>query len=87
MTDPDRDAALAARRAELEATMAAGKAAEVELRALDAEIDKADDELLSHPIMVATRKAIEEHHLSDADARAVLRTQRTAIAMARLRRP
>jgi hypothetical protein len=57
----------------------AGRDAEAELRAIDAEIDKADDALEAHPLMVATLQAIADHHLSDADAHAVIRAQKAAL--------
>jgi hypothetical protein len=73
-----------AHRAELQKIQAAGQAAEAELKALDVAIDKADDALEAHPLMIATRRAIADHHLSDADARALIRAQRTAITMAQV---
>lgn len=66
-----------ARRVELQKIAQAGKAAESELRALDAEIAKAD-EPQPDPIMTATLRAIEQHHLNEANARAVLRAQMAA---------
>jgi hypothetical protein len=75
----DALAALIDRRAELQVIAQAGRAAEAELAALNVEIDKADDALEAHPLMVATLQAIADHHLSDADAHAVIRAQKAAL--------
>ena len=66
------------RRLELLAIAQAGRDAEVELKALEnADIDKAD-EPQPDPYMVETLRAIEQHHLNAADARAVIRAHMAA---------
>jgi hypothetical protein len=54
LSGDDAIAALNARRVELQKIAQAGKAAEAELKAIGAEIDKADGALEAHPLMVAT---------------------------------
>jgi hypothetical protein len=70
-------AALISRRAELQKIVAVREAAEVELRALDAQIDKAEAPQ-PDPIMAAALKTIADHHLDKADADAVVRAVRAA---------
>jgi hypothetical protein len=76
-TSESERAALIARRDELQKLQAAGKAAEAELRAIDAEIAKAN-EPQPDPLMTAALKTIADLHLDKADADAVIRAVRAS---------
>jgi hypothetical protein len=78
-------AALIARRADLKAIEAAGRAAEAERQALEVEIAKADA-LQLDPYMAETLRVIEQHGLVGVDAAAFMRGRMMAVAPTRSRR-
>jgi hypothetical protein len=73
----DALAALIARRAELQKIEQAGRDAELELKALDVELAKAD-EPQPDPYTAETMRVIEEHRLNDVDAEAFKRGRAAA---------
>jgi hypothetical protein len=76
-TSESAHAALIARRDELKAIEAAGRTAEAERKALDAEIEKADAPQ-PDPYTAETLRMIEQHHLNEADADAFIRARKMA---------